>query len=90
MPKGGKKARLKFRKWLKSFEDVSAWFGKHGDLEQLLEEHGGLVKIDNFLPTFVAEGMLEMLQSIDEKTWNVSHGSLPVCRRQQKQPSWHE
>jgi hypothetical protein len=71
MAKGSKHARQRFRKWINSYTDVAAWLEKHGDIEQQLDDNGGLVKIHSFLPTFVAEGILDMLQGIDEKTWNV-------------------
>lgn len=91
MAKGSKHARQRFRKWINSYPEVSAWLEKYGDLEQQLDDNGGLVTIENFLPTFVAEGILEMLQGIDEKTWNVSNawqlatGFCLRCRGQQQQ-----
>eukprot|EP00882_Tetradesmus_deserticola_P015103 GHRQ01016079.1.p1 GENE.GHRQ01016079.1~~GHRQ01016079.1.p1 ORF type:complete len:321 (+),score=104.82 GHRQ01016079.1:337-1299(+) len=72
MPKGSKHARQKFRKWVSSYADVSAWLAKYGDLAQQLDDNGGLVKIENFLPVFVAEGILEMLQGINDETWNLT------------------
>lgn len=73
MSKASKHAKTKFKKWLNSYGDVSSWIEKKcPDLEQLLDESGGLVKIENFLPPFVADGVLELLEAIDEKTWNVS------------------
>uniref|UniRef100_A0A383W562 Fe2OG dioxygenase domain-containing protein n=1 Tax=Tetradesmus obliquus TaxID=3088 RepID=A0A383W562_TETOB len=72
MAKGSKHARQRFRKWINSYPDVSAWLEKYGDLEQQLDDNGGLLKIENFLPTFVAEGILEMLRGIDDKTWNLT------------------
>jgi hypothetical protein len=75
MAKGSKHARQRFRKWINSYADVSDWLEKYGDIEQQLDDNGGLVKIQNFLPTFVAEGILEMLQGIDDKTWNVGGAS---------------
>eukprot|EP00878_Enallax_costatus_P031818 GHUV01034867.1.p1 GENE.GHUV01034867.1~~GHUV01034867.1.p1 ORF type:complete len:157 (+),score=45.87 GHUV01034867.1:566-1036(+) len=73
MGKSSKHARTKFKKWLNSYNDVVSWFEKKcPDLEQLLEEHGGLVKIENFLPAFVADGILELLENIDDRTWNLT------------------
>jgi hypothetical protein len=93
MSKGSKHAGQRYRKWINSYADVSAWLEKYGDLEQQLDDNGGLVKIENFLPTFVAEGILQMLQGIDDKTWNVSKPcKLPAgfrigynCQQQQQQ-----
>jgi hypothetical protein len=80
MATGSKHARQRFRKWINSYADVSAWLEKYGDIEQQLDDSGGLVKIQNFLPTFVAEGILEMLQGIDEKTWNVGGAGKVAAR----------
>jgi hypothetical protein len=80
MAKGSKHARQRFSKWINSYPDVSAWLEKYGDLEQQLADDGGLVKIENFLPIFVAEGILEMLQGINDKTWNVSDALAAGCR----------
>lgn len=57
-------------KWLDSFEKVSAAVDRY-TLLQLLEEGGGLCRIEDFLPTFVAEGILETLEQFSEADWNV-------------------
>jgi hypothetical protein len=43
---------------------------QHGDLEQLLDLNGGLVKVSNFLPPHVADGILSTLQQLPERVWN--------------------
>lgn len=64
-------SRKKLLKWLDSFERVSAAVEKHGDLVQLLEAGGGICKMENFLPEFVAEGIYDMLENFTEAEWNV-------------------
>lgn len=63
-------------KWLDSFDKVSAAVEKHGDLQQLLEQGGGICKIENFLPNFVAEGIHQLLETFTEEDWNVSDSKL--------------
>jgi hypothetical protein len=65
------KVNKRLAKWLDSFEKVSAAVDRH-DLLQLLEEGGGICKIENFLPTFVAEDIMEALEQFTEADWNVS------------------
>jgi hypothetical protein len=65
----------KLLKWLDSFDKVSAAVEKHGDLKQLLKQGGGICKVENFLPDFVAEGIYQLLETFTEEDWNVS-GSL--------------
>lgn len=83
-PKIANSGRKRLLKWLDSFEQVSAAIDKHGDLMELLESGGGICKIENFLPTFVAEGIHEMLGQFSEAEWNVSvaQGNCSVCEPQ--------
>jgi hypothetical protein len=64
------KSNKRLLKWLDSFEKVSAAVDKY-DLLQLLEEGGGICRIEDFLPTFVAEGIFETLEQLSEAVWNV-------------------
>jgi hypothetical protein len=75
-PKSGTKQLLK---WLDSFDKVSAAVEKHGDLQQLLEQGGGIVKVENFLPTFVAEGIYHLLEQFSEADWNVGGRRAYAC-----------
>lgn len=59
------------QQWLDSFEAVSAAVEQHGELVQLLADNGGICKIDNFLPDFVAEGIHQTLEQFSEADWNV-------------------
>jgi hypothetical protein len=84
-PKSSKPGRKRLLKWLDSFEQVSAAIDKHGNLMELLEAGGGICKIENFLPTFVADGIHEMLEQFSEAQWNVSVAAfLCVCTPLQK------
>eukprot|EP00123_Amoebidium_parasiticum_P014006 comp22278_c0_seq1/m.32971 comp22278_c0_seq1/g.32971 ORF comp22278_c0_seq1/g.32971 comp22278_c0_seq1/m.32971 type:complete len:654 (-) comp22278_c0_seq1:315-2276(-) len=48
--------------------------GKYKDfnLEKLLEENGGLVKIPNFLPAELAERLLQVFETITEDEWEMT------------------
>ena len=82
----GSKANKKcLRRWLESFEQVSAALQKHGDLLQLLQAGGGICKVPNFLPKFVAEGILETLEEFSETQWNVSNLQLRPKQRLMQQ-----
>lgn len=41
--------------WLNSYSKASKWMGRY-NLHQMLDENGGLIRIENFLPPFVAGG----------------------------------
>ena len=61
--------------WLDSYRKVSTWLesklkaiGGHQSIDELLESSGGLLKIQNLLPQFVADAVLTMLESRDDWT----------------------
>jgi hypothetical protein len=58
------KQRRAFGRWLDDYGAVSAAIERHGDLEELLDANGGLVKIEDFLPKAAAEGVLQLLQEL--------------------------
>jgi len=64
----------KFEAWINDPGKVMAWVCKH-KLEELLDDGGGLAKITNFFPDFVAEGILHVLQSAPAKHWNVTEAA---------------
>jgi hypothetical protein len=66
-----KKLLKRLAKWLDSYEAVASCIEAHGDLEQQLADNGGFVKLRHFLPTAVAEGVLALLESLDDAEWNV-------------------
>jgi hypothetical protein len=55
--------------WLDDYERVSRWASKY-DVRGLLSEHGGLVRLENFLPPHVAEAALHVLEAIPQAKWN--------------------
>ncbi len=49
--------------WLDSYPKVSRWMQQY-DIEQLVDEGGGFALVPKFLPGFVAEGALQILQRL--------------------------
>ncbi|KAI7835681.1 hypothetical protein COHA_010420 [Chlorella ohadii] len=66
-PSGGELARA--LNWLNSYNKVSKWMAQY-DLNALVDAGGGIVKVSNFLPPFVAEGALQILQRLPPGRWN--------------------
>lgn len=58
--------------WTDSYKKVSKWFARY-DLEEQLDQNGGIVQLTDFLPTNIAEGALEVLQQVPEVC-------LPIAR----------
>eukprot|EP01043_Picozoa_sp_COSAG02_P017371 COSAG02_NODE_786_length_17199_cov_25.278889_9_plen_415_part_00 len=53
-------------------EDVDAmrgWLARHGDIDAMLQQGGGLATISNFLPDAVAQAALRQLQEIPDTAW---------------------
>lgn len=61
--------QIPFNKWINSYPIASKWLEQY-DIVDLLEQNGGLVKIPNFLPEHVAEGIYQTLTNIPESQWN--------------------
>lgn len=57
-----------FEAWVNDVEAVSTWMEKY-DLEAMLKKGLGIVKIEDFLPPFVAEGALQVVSSISDTDW---------------------
>ena len=55
--------------WLDSYPQVSRWMERY-DIPQLVEQSGGIVLIRDFLPPFVAEGALRILEGLPASRWN--------------------
>ena len=66
------KSKLNFKQWINSYPAASKCIARHGDLEALLDANNGLVKIRNFLPSHVADGVLSILENIPDSTWNMT------------------
>jgi len=58
-----------FNIWINSPKHVLKWLEQY-DIPALVDQNGGLVRISNFLPTHVAEGILRLIESVPEKSWN--------------------
>lgn len=58
-------------RWLDSYHIVSAWMKKY-DIRELLRRGGGLVKIENFFPDFVADHILSAVEAIVDDSWLVT------------------
>eukprot|EP00798_Chlamydomonas_sp_ICE-L_P018994 gene18994-25578_t len=61
-------AHSKAEAWMDSFPKVSKWMGQY-DVEALIQKSGGLVRVSNFLPDFVADALHDSLDAIPEKSW---------------------
>ncbi|KAG2442500.1 hypothetical protein HXX76_002586 [Chlamydomonas incerta] len=58
-----------WQEWLDDYEAASECISKH-NVEERCTDAGGLTRISNFLPEFVAEGILSVLKSIPDSKWN--------------------
>ncbi|KXZ57006.1 hypothetical protein GPECTOR_1g909 [Gonium pectorale] len=54
---------------MNNYRLASACIAKH-DVEGAVERAGGLVRIENFLPEFVAEGILATIEAVSDEQWN--------------------
>ena len=59
-------------RWLDSYPKVNKWLSQW-DLEKLIEDNNGIYKIRNFLPDFVAEEALHILEYTHN---NIEHSFL--------------
>ena len=61
--------------------DLTAWYAaRHIDLEAMLTRSGGIVRIENFLPSEVAERCQSMLYNSSPYVWQENSGENPVHR----------
>ncbi|KAK3238521.1 hypothetical protein CYMTET_51474 [Cymbomonas tetramitiformis] len=65
---------ITYEEWIESNEKINMWLGQY-DIVTLLNENNGLVKIENFLPDFVAEGALKAVESIPEEEWEITEAN---------------
>ncbi len=63
-----------YRRWIEDYDTVAQWIGQY-DLRSLLQQSPGLLRIPNFLPDFVAQGLLTQLESLPDKHWALQHSS---------------
>ena len=57
--------------WLDDPDKVMNHIEKY-NIDRLLDKGDGIVKIKNFLPTWVAEGALMTMEGISDKEWNAT------------------
>jgi hypothetical protein len=72
--KASSSTRKRLAKWMGSYEAVAGCVARHGDLEQLLLQGGGIARLPDFAPDWVAAGILELLEGLEDQEWNVSEG----------------
>lgn len=76
--------QLDYDSWVNDYRVASKWMSQY-DLESLVDEAGGLVRVENFLPEHIAEGILRVLERIKPNEWKetVSQGyerpGLSMC-----------
>lgn len=68
--RGGDDPRRRALAWLGSYPKCSRWFARYADMDARLEAGGGICRIQGFLPDFVAEGALAILQGLPPQRWN--------------------
>ncbi len=82
--KGQHEKQLDYDSWVNDYRVASKWMSQY-DLESLVEEAGGLVRLENFFPEHIADGVLRVLERIKHKEWKetVSKGyersGLSMC-----------
>jgi hypothetical protein len=70
-PIGHKQQQPSWKAWIRSYSTVQKWFKKY-DLQNLVDDNGGIVRIEDFLPAHVADGILSVLEQVPEKDWNIT------------------
>lgn len=55
--------------WMQSYQKVKNRLSKY-DILRLLDQNGGICRIFDFLPSFVADGIYDTLESLSEHEWN--------------------
>lgn len=58
-----------FAAYVESVAAMRDWLARHGDLDALLRQGGGVATIPDFLPGEVAEAALRQLQEIPDAAW---------------------
>ncbi|MEW5301765.1 MAG: hypothetical protein WDW36_004603 [Sanguina aurantia] len=59
-----------FEQFVNSYTKVQSWFSKGAPLRERLEQAGGLLRIEHFLPLQVADGILSVLEGVGPKQWS--------------------
>ena len=63
-----------FAAYVESVAAMRDWLARHGDLDELLRQGGGVAAIPDFLPGEVAEAALRQLQEIPGAAWRRCEG----------------
>ncbi len=70
----GKSEKQSLNNWINNYGTVSKWFQKYKNIVQLVNKNG-IVKISNFLPDFIADGILNTLENLPSNYWNETSAS---------------
>ncbi|KAG2482458.1 hypothetical protein HYH03_018627, partial [Edaphochlamys debaryana] len=62
---GGRGGLVPYERWLDDYALASNWMSRY-DIVKLVDDAGGLTRIENFLPLHIAEGIERVLQSITD------------------------
>eukprot|EP00808_Paulinella_micropora_P013017 g66226.t1 len=65
----------KLQEWLDSIDGGAGHWLAQYDLPLLLDSHGGLVRLEGFLPDWVARAMRALLADLPDKHWARAHDS---------------
>lgn len=55
--------------WIDDYDAVTTHLATHGDLEERVRDHGGLLRISNFLPRNIARFIYKTLKNIPDTSW---------------------
>lgn len=66
----GRQKEPSFDEFVNSYTQVCNWFSKGAPLRERLEKGGGLIRLEKFLPTYVADGILGVLEGVGSDKWS--------------------
>jgi hypothetical protein len=82
-----KQKRAGWKTWLNDPSKVMEWMDKY-DLDKMLDENQGIVKISNFFPSAVADGILNSVETIPSSGWNVTESSRDLSKNNISHKFW--
>ncbi|GLI68866.1 hypothetical protein VaNZ11_013412 [Volvox africanus] len=74
MGRRNRKVSEAYEHWMNDYRVASSWIAKK-QLERAVDANGGLVRLENFLPEFVAEGILATVGAVSDEQWNDTSAS---------------
>ena len=83
--KGAQRSKLSWLSWLEDPVKVMDWMDKY-NLDTMLDKSQGIVKISNFFPTSVAEGILHSVETTKE--WNVTESPRDLTKNNISHKFW--